>query len=489
MLCCTRDRLRSSPLASNAPTGERAPKTLRKELRLTARLGVPLAVGELGWMSTYLVDALMVGRLPHSALSISASSLGNTIFYTVAFIAIGMLTGIETLVAQSFGRGSEQDREDCARTLAQSMWFVAIGTPLVMLASLAFAAQLPRFGVSAEISGEAMRYLRALVWSAPPLLLYMALRRYLQSINRVLLVSVSLVTGALVNLAGDWAFLFGHFGFRPMGIAGSGWATVVVRCYMLSLVLLAVVLSERQAELRLRWQYLRPEWKRLRAMAKIGWPPALQYVTDLGFSTWMSIVCARLGTTLLAAHQVVLDLDAFVYMVPMGLSWATVVRVGQSAGQGSLQGAGRSAKASLLLAAGYVAIAGSLFAGLPKVWGNLYTNDAAVVAAAAPVFLICAFNQLGDAMSVIFSSALTGVGETRIQFYANTLIYWLIGAPLSYSLAFHSSLSLRGLWMGRALSALLTAAFLGGVWYSRLRSAEGRAPSERLQFLQPLRLG
>ena len=89
--------------------------TLPRELKLTARLGGPLALGELGWMSTYIVDAVMVGRLPHSALSIYASSLGNTIYYAIAFGAIYLLTGVETFVAQAYGRG---DKAECARTPA-----------------------------------------------------------------------------------------------------------------------------------------------------------------------------------------------------------------------------------------------------------------------------------------------------------------------------------------------------------------------------------
>lgn len=133
--------------------------TLPREIKVTARLGAPLALGELGWMSTYIVDAIMIGRMPHAALSISASSLGNTIFYAIVFAAIGLLTGVETLVAQAYGRN---DMDDCEHTLAQSMWFVIVGTPLVMLLTLASVPLLTVFGTSPEISAETSRYLSTL---------------------------------------------------------------------------------------------------------------------------------------------------------------------------------------------------------------------------------------------------------------------------------------------------------------------------------------
>ncbi len=447
---------------------------------------MPLALGELGWMSTYIVDAMMVGRLPHSALAISASSLGNTIFYAIIFCVIRGLDGIETLVAQAYGRDSEEGRVDCLRTLAQSMWFVILGTPLVVLMTLASIPLLDRFGVPADIVAETRRYLYALVWSTAPLLLYMALRRYLQSINRVLLITVSLVTANLVNLAGDWALLYGHLGAHAMGIAGSGWATGIVRLYMVGLLIAGFIFAIRRQRLQLHWELLVPDFRRLRLLVMIGWPSGVQNITDLGFSTWMSVVCARLGTTLLAAHQVVLDLDAFVYMVPAGLAYATVVRVGQSAGRGSLPAIRRSARASLILGMGFIGIASMLFAGLPKLWAGMYTTDPLVVAAAVPIFLICGVLQLGDAANVIFCSALTGLGDTRTPFLVNTAVYWLIGAPLGWYLAFHSALSLQGLWIGRAVAAILTGVLMAMVWRVRLQRLEGGRRASSFSLLQPI---
>ena len=434
-------------------------------------------------MSTYIVDALMIGRLPHSALSISASSLGNTIFYAIAFCAVYMLNGVETLVAQAYGRN---DRADCSRTLAQSMWFVLAGTPVVICATLAAIPVLSHFGISAEIVAETRRYLHALVWSTAPLLLYMALRRYLQSIDRVLLVTVSLITAGVVNFVADWAFLYGHFGLRPMGIAGSGWATCLVRVYALVLLIVGVFYGSKANGPRFDLGMFRPNLSRLRVLFRIGWPSAIEMFADLAVSTYMSVLCARLGATLLAAHQVVLDLDAFVYMVPIGISYATVVRVGQSAGRNSLPQVRQAAHAGLLLAMGFILIAASVFAGFPRLWAGLYSNDSAVVAAAAPIFLLCGFLQVGDAADVIFSSALTGVGDTRTPLIVNTAWYWLLGMPLSYWLTFDHGLALRGLWMGRMVAAIGSALTLAVVWQWRVRRAAGDARAPALTLYTPM---
>ena len=393
------------------------------------------------------------------------------------------MTGVDTLVAQSYGAG---DRRDCERTLGQSFWFVLIGTPAVMLLTLGALHLLPYCGTPADICAETCKYVHALIWSTAPLLIYMALRFYLQGIDRVILVMVSLVSSAAVNWVGDWAFLYGHLGVRPMGIAGSGWATCIVRLYTMLLLIVGIWLTRRSSSTRFTRAMLFPNVERLRVLVRIGWPAALNSLTDLGVSTYLSILCARLGARLLAAHQVVLDLDAVVYMVPMGISWAALIRVGQAAGRNNLSQVRRSAHASVILALGYISIASCMFAGFPHTWASLYTNDPAVVAAAAPIFLICGILQIGDAAGVIYASALTGLGDTRSPLVINTLWYWALGMPLSYWLTFHNGMAVEGLWIGRAVAAIGSGINLGLLWRARMRDASGSAQRSRLTLLSPL---
>ena len=437
------------------------------EILNTLRLGGPLALGELGWMSTYIVDALMLGRL-HSPLAIAASSLGNTIFYAIVFCAIYLMNGLETLIAQAYGR---DDDEECMRLLGQSVWFILAGTPLVMAATIGCLHLLPFFGTPANIVGETAKYLHPLIWSTLPLMGYMALRRFLQSIDNVFWITFSLITASFVNWLGDYVFLFGHFGAHPLGIAGSAWGTLVVRLYMLLLLGAGTVLSARRLRLSFRAEMLRPSSRRLRLLFSIGWPSALEELAELGVSTYLSILCARLGEVLLAAQQVVLDLNAFVYQVPGGLSYATIVRTGQAAGRNNEAEVRRAANASLLLGLGFMAVAGTVFAAFSHLWASLYTNSPEVVTASQPIFTICAFLLISDTAFVILASALTGLGDTRTPMIVSLVCNWGIGMSLAYVLTFHFNQSLRGLWIGRAAGSMASALVLLVVWRIRLQRA------------------
>lgn len=447
------------------------------------RLGMPLALGELGWMSTYLVDALMIGRLPHSAASIAASSLGNTIYYAIVFFAIYLLNGLETFVAQAAGRG---DRQECVRMLAQSMWIVLVAAPVVMAITLGFGALLPQLGVSREIADATQIYLRALVWSTVPLMLYMAIRRFLQSMNRVALISISLITSAAVNLLFDWLFLYGHWHMPALGLAGSGWATVVVRFWMLLVLLPGMILAFRRLKIKFSPTLLRPDGTRLRALLRIGWPSGLEFSLELGISTFMSLLCARLGTTMLAAHQVTLDLNAFVYMVPTGMSYAAMIRVGQAAGRNDLSGVQRTTKATMLLSLGYGAVAALMFLGFAHRLASLYTTDSQVVSSAMPLFWICSLLILADAAFVVQASAMTGLGDTRTPMWVSIVCNWGIGMPAAYLLAFPLGHGAIGLWLGRAIASVTSGLLLTALWHQRMRSEE-RSVGGSISLLTPLR--
>src|SRR3954464_13047891 len=90
-------------------------RALQDELRPTLRLALPLVLAEIGWMSMGIVDTLMVGRLPNSAVALGAVSLGSTLYYMVAIFANGLLLGLDTLVSHAFGR---TDLDDARQSLA-----------------------------------------------------------------------------------------------------------------------------------------------------------------------------------------------------------------------------------------------------------------------------------------------------------------------------------------------------------------------------------
>src|ERR1700720_2466575 len=203
-----------------------SPQTLRKEFRPTLRLALPLIVAEVGWMSMGIVDTIMVGRLPNSAVAIGATGLGQSLYHGVAIFSGGLLLGMDTFVAHAFGR---EDLDDARHSLVNGLFLAFALTPVLMLAVSFWPPLMQRFGISVELVGPMRPFLRALNWGTLPLLAYFALRRYLQAVNVANPIMFALISANIVNAIGDWALIYGHLGFRAMGIPGSGGAGCLAR--------------------------------------------------------------------------------------------------------------------------------------------------------------------------------------------------------------------------------------------------------------------
>src|SRR5271155_3782664 len=199
----------------------------KRELAALTQLAIPVVLSELGWMAQGVVDTIMVGRLGPAA--IGAVSVGNAVFYTPSLFGIGLLLGLDTLVSQAYGR---RDHDECHRWLAQGVYLACFITPPLMLicglASFGFA----RFGIAPEVAGPAGSFLRILLWSTLPLLLYGAARRYLQAVGEVRVITVTYVGANLVNWFLNWVLIYGKLGFPALGVNGSALSTVFARITM-----------------------------------------------------------------------------------------------------------------------------------------------------------------------------------------------------------------------------------------------------------------
>src|SRR5438270_6262636 len=194
-------------------------REIGQEFRPMLRLAAPLALTELGWLAMAFTDTVMVGRLPDSATAIGAVSLGSTLFYTIGIFGSGVMLGMDTVVAQAYGAGRLQE---CHRTMWNSLYLACILSPILMASVLAFLPMFGHFGLAPALVSATIPFLKALVWSTLPLVLYFALRRYLQAMHIVKPVVCSLISANLVNLAGNWAIVYGHWGRLVFAVAGCG---------------------------------------------------------------------------------------------------------------------------------------------------------------------------------------------------------------------------------------------------------------------------
>lgn len=442
---------------------------LRLELRPMVALAWPVVAAELGWMAMGLVDTMMVGRV--GAEAIGAVSVGANLFFTVAIFGIGMLLGLDYMVARAFGAGRA---EDMHRALVHG---IALATGLaIALTGLIFAGipYLPLLGMQESVVRAAEPYLRAVTWSMWPLLLYSALRQYLQAMGLVKPVMVAFISANLINVVADWALVFGHLGLPALGAEGAGWATTISRLYMALVLLWFTLRHDRRSGGALRRTPVHLEWARLAELVRLGVPAALQRVLEVGVFAAATVLAGRLDAAALAAHQIALSLASFTFMVPLGVSGAAAVRVGQALGRGERAAAARAGWTALLLGALFMLGAGLTFIGAPRVMVRIFTSAPAVIDIGVSLLAVAALFQLFDGLQVVANGALRGLGDTRTPMIANLLGHWLLGLPVGYALCFWWGLGVVGLWVGLSVGLIAVALALVRIWGWRM--AENSPP-------------
>ena len=423
-----------------------------------ARLAGPLVLAELGGMLMVFVDTIMVGRV--SPAAIGAVSLGGILFYTVSIFGAGITLGLDTLVSQSFGAGR---LEDCHRSLLSGVYLVFALTPALMGIVWLELPLLRRFGIHPAVLHDVVPFLKALNWSTLPLLLYFVFRRYLQGMNLAKPVMMALWTANVVNAVGDWILIYGHWGAPPMGAEGSAWSTAAARVYM------AVGLLAPEA------RRSAPDLARIRSLVELGLPAATQIGVEIGVFAVATALIGKLNPAALAAHQIAMNVATLTYMVPLGISAAAAVRVGQALGRGDPRAAAHAGWTAMALGASFMALAGLGLLLAPRLIIRIFTPDADVMKLGVTLLAVAAAFQLFDGVQTVSTGALRGAGDTRTPMLTHLVAYWGVGLPLGYFLCFARGWGAAGLWTGLCVALILIGLALGLAWKMKVQAMKVEA--------------
>jgi MATE family multidrug resistance protein len=434
---------------------------LAAELRALLALAIPVALSEIGWMTMTVVDVIMVGKL--GPVAIGAVGLGNAIYYAPSIFGIGLLLGLDTLVSHSWGA---RDFDDCHRSLAQASYIALASTPLLMLFIMLVQPLFTARGVDPLVASYTRQYVSILNWSTLPLLVYGGFRRYLQGVGRVQPVTFALISANLINLAGNWIFIYGKLGSPVMGVRGSALSTLIARIYMAAVLIYFAWRHERGRGHPLFAHWPGPDWARIRALLNLGIPAAFQVVLEVAAFGAATIMASHLPAIALATHEIALSCAAYTFMVPLGISAAAAVAVGHAIGARNRARANRAGWMAAALGVGFMIAAALLFLLAPRPIMEIYNRDPQVLALGAHILIIVAAFQIFDGAQTVFTGALRGLGDTRFPLFVNFVGYWLFGLPLGAWLCFRMHWGLSGLWTGLTLALIAIALLLLARWRS-----------------------
>lgn len=465
--------------------------TSRRETRPLLLLALPICGAQLAQAGMSVADVMMTGRL--SATDLAAVSVGSSLWMPLMLFMTGTLMGLTPIVAQLLGG---QRTDDIRPSVHQALW-VALALGVVAALLLWFAVQ-PIFtlmGVPEEVASRSTAYLAAVAFGMPGAALFQALRAFSDGMNHTRpSLWISLV-GLGVNIPSNYVLIHGGDGLTALfgdwlpawaqalpalGALGCGIATAL----SLWTMSLAMALYTRRApayrEVSLWHSPTLPRWRLIGELLYVGLPIGVAIFVEVTLFTLIALFVASLGEVTVAAHQVALNYTSILFMLPLALSMALTVRVGNTLGQQRLAYAREVAWFGIAASIAVALLNGSLLWLTAEPVIGLYTHDQQVQRLALSLVLLAMIYQVSDSLQVNLAGALRGYKDTRIIMLITLASYWLVGLAGGHWLGTRGlpglvePMGVHGYWVG--LIAGLTAAALllaARLWRVSRRVAEG----------------
>ena len=432
------------------------------EIRSTVSLALPLILTQIAAVGANVIDTLLAGR--HSAHVLGAVAVGTSIWSLVIVTGLGMMMALPPTVAQLDGAGR---RTEIGAVFQQAIWLALfLGLGLGVLVRHADPL-IQLIGVAPSLRQSVDEFLDAVSWGAPALTLYFGLRGLSEGLSRTRPPMYFGFGGLLILIPLGYVFMFGKLGIPPQGARGCGIATALVLWLEVLGFALYVACRKYYRGLGLGQSMAWPSLLKMRPLIKMGLPMTVTLLAEAGLFIAAALLIGTLGETVIAAHQVALNVATLAFMLPLGLSMAITVRVGHAVGRQDAAGVRFAGLSGIAMTLVTQLVSASLMLFLAHRLASLYTRDEAVRTLAAQFLMLAGLFQFSDGIQAAANGALRGLKDTRVPMTITLFAYWIVGMPLGWWLTFNQGMGARGMWIGMIAGLSMAAVLLfARFWHS-----------------------
>jgi MATE family multidrug resistance protein len=420
-------------------------------------------LGMLGHTFVSFVDNIMVGQLGTAELA--AVSLGNSFMFIAMSIGIGFSTAITPLIAEA---DASNNFKQAKSTYKHGLFLcTTLGILLFLLVffskPLMYLMQQPE-----EVVVLAIPYLNLVAFSLIPLVIFEAIKQFTDGMSMTKYPMYATLIANIINVVLNYLLIFGKFGFPEMGMVGAAYGTLVSRIIMVIYLWTLLRYKERSRKIVRNIKLFTLDFSMIKKIVNIGSLSAMQMFFEVAIFTSAIWLSGLLGKNSQAANQIALNLSSMTFMVAMGLSVASMIRVGNQKGLKNYKELRRIAFSifllGILLAVFFALLFFIFHKSLPNVYVDLndttnYKDNMEVLSIASNLLLAAAFFQISDSIQVVVLGALRGLQDVKIPTILTFISYWVVGFPVSYFLGTEEMYGSFGIWLG-LLAGLTTASVL-----------------------------
>lgn len=429
------------------------------EAKRLLSLAFPVFLAQVTLVLMSVVDTIMAGQV--SPTDLAALSIATGIWNPILLALQGILLALTGVIAQLAGA---KNRQGISHYFQQALYL----TVLLSIAGFC-AAQLAnivilQLNTSPAIANLAFDYIHFVKWGVFGFLLFTVYRNMTEGMGMTKPAFYISLLGLMVNIPLNYIFINGLYGLPAYGGAGCGIATALVFTVMAIAQVTYCQLSKKVDAKGLLTNFEKPNFKTIGIITKLGIPISLATFFEVTLFACIPLFIAHLGAVIVSGHQIAASVTALLFMMPLSLSIAISIRIGNLYGQNHLNQLKVAVSTSYILAiiiALFIAII--TFLGRDLI-SQLYSNNPEVLALASSIMILACIYQLPDALQVAANGILRGLKHTAPISYITFISYWLIGFSLGFVLArtdiIVPAMGPHGFWIGIIVGLTVAAVLL-----------------------------
>lgn len=429
------------------------------EAKRLISLAIPVFLAQVTLVLMSVVDTIMAGQV--SPTDLAALSIATGIWNPAMLALQGILLALTGIVAQFSGAN---DKNGISHYFQQGLYLA--GVLSIVGISIAYFADIIIFKLdtSAAIATMANDYIHFVKWGVFGFLFFSVYRNITEGMGMTKPAFYISLIGLAINIPANYIFIHGKFGMPALGGAGCGIATALVFTAMAITQVIYCQLSKKVDAKTLLANFQKPQFTTMWTITKVGIPISLATFFEVTLFACIPLFIAHLGAVAVAGHQIAASVTTLLFMMPLSLSIAISIRIGNLYGQHHYEQLKKAISTSYILAVMIAILLATLTFFGRDIISHLYTDDARVIALATSIMVLACIYQLPDALQVAANGILRGLKHTTPISYITFISYWLVGFTLGYVLArtdlIVPAMGPHGFWIGIIVGLSVAAILL-----------------------------
>ncbi|SDN07292.1 multidrug resistance protein, MATE family [Psychrobacillus sp. OK028] len=419
-------------------------KTLPEKSKYMIKIVLPILITQVALYLMTFFDILMTSK--YSIKHLAGVSIGSSLWLPVYTALTGILIGITPIVAQLIGAKKKKD----VRTFVQQAFYIAIVLAIIVFLGIFLLIDpvLNLIPLEDSVRIVAKKYLFMLSIGLIPLFLYSVLRSFIDALGKTRVSMFITLLSAPINIALNYLFIYGKFGFPELGGVGAGLASAITYWLILLIAIIIVIRISPFAQLKILQGWTKPSLGKIRALMKIGVPIGISLFAETTIFSAVTILMSVYSTEVISAHQIAMNFTSLLYMVPLSIAMGATILVGHEIGAKRFEDAKTFSWLSVVTAICFSLVSISILLLFREQIASVYTDDRYVIELTVQFFFFAALFQLSDAIQAPVQGALRGYKDVTMTFIMAIISYWIIGLPTGYILANYTSFERFGYWIG-----------------------------------------